>query len=447
MEGCSSINQSSYFHERTPQHVDKAQGQLRLEAPPFRQKEQSHSQASVINPALVNTHPREQTHNTSHTDHVSMMILPALISNGKKEPKVNVMLDPCSTSSYNSEEAAEELELQGQALDLTIVGTGETEIRTRSRRVEVLVRNVDATFSSPFQAHVLNNIAGDTPAIPWSELKDKWPHLRQVPFKSVSRRHQIDIMIGSDHPVFRLWQPTNDPVARLTNLGWVCIGPTLVEEFCCHSRSHSTRKYRSSLVREQPSPDDALCKFWELESLGIKDKTGQALTPEEQAGEGQVTETLLFENGQYSIGIPWRDGEPKLENNYEVALVRLKSQEKSLKKKGPEVAIAYNQIFEDCEKKGYIKRVPPSKEENQWFLPHFLVIREDRTTTKVRIVFDAAVKHKGKSLNGTIRPGSNLQRELVDILTRFCCAPVALSGDITEMFLQVELQEKDHPYH
>ena len=50
--------------------------------------------------------PREQTHNTSHAEHVSLMILPALISNGNKGLRVNVMLDPCSTSSYISEEAA-----------------------------------------------------------------------------------------------------------------------------------------------------------------------------------------------------------------------------------------------------------------------------------------------------------------------------------------------------
>ena len=67
--------------------------------------------------------------------------------------------------------------------------------------------------------------------------------------------------------------------------------------------------------------------------MGIKDKTGHALTPEEQAAVGRVTETLLFENGRYSIGISWTDGEPKLENNYEVALMRLRSQERSLKKR------------------------------------------------------------------------------------------------------------------
>ena len=172
------------------------------------------------------------------------------------------MLDPCSTSSYKSEEAAEELKLHGQSLNLTIAGTGGTEIRKCSRRVELKVANLDGTFSSPLQAHVLDNIAGDTPAIPWTELKKKWPHLRHVPFESVSRRRQVDVMIGSDHPVFHhvlkeaCGNQPNDPVACLTNLGWVCFGPTLVEEFRRSSRSHFTRTYRSSQVNKLPPHDD-----------------------------------------------------------------------------------------------------------------------------------------------------------------------------------------------
>ena len=67
--------------------------------------------------------------------------------------------------------------------------------------------------------------------------------------------------------------------------------------------------------------------------------------------------------------------------------------------------------------------------------------------TKVCLVFDAAVKHDGERLNDTIWPGPKLERELVDVLTRFRWAPVALSVDISEMFLQVELQDKDRPFH
>ena len=108
-------------------------------------------------------------------------------------------------------------------MNLTIAGTGGTEVKAGSRRVKMTVTNLDGKFSSPLQAHVLDNIAGNTPAICWSELKNRWPHLSQVPFESVSRRHQIDVMIGSDHPIFHhvlkeaCRDQPNDPVACLTN--------------------------------------------------------------------------------------------------------------------------------------------------------------------------------------------------------------------------------------
>ena len=260
-------------------------------------------------------------------------------------------------------------------------------------------------------------------------------------------------MIGSDHPVFHhglkeaCGDQPNDPIARLTNLGWVCFGPTLVEEFRRNTHSHFTRTYRSSQVNKPPPPDDILRAFWELESLGIVDKPGQRMTAEERAAAAQVSETLEVRNGRYRIGIPWKEGEPKFTNNYDVALVRLKSQEKSLNRKGPEVMEAYNKIFQDYEKKDYIRQVPQSEVEKQWFLPHFPVVKEDRVTTKVRVVFDAAAKHDGKILNDAIWPRPKLQRDLVDVLTRFRRAPVALSADISEVFLQVELQEEDRPYH
>ena len=154
VDGCLSTN-----HHLT----DRPQGQLNMNASPFRPEEQPNLEprtlqatgASTRDPAPVtsNLDPREQTHNTSHVEHVSLIILPAMISNRNKELRVNVMLDPCSTSSYISEDAAEELELQGQELNLTITGTGGTEVEMRSRRVELTVTNLHG----PLQAHVLCN--------------------------------------------------------------------------------------------------------------------------------------------------------------------------------------------------------------------------------------------------------------------------------------------------
>ena len=138
-----------------------------------------------------------------------------------------------------------------------------------------------------------------------------------------------------------------------------------MEEFRRNTHSHFTRTYRSSQVNKPPPPDDILRAFWELESLGITDQAEQQMTAEEKAAVAQVAETLEFKSRRYKIGIPWKEGEPKLANNYEVALVRLKSQEKSLKRKGPEVMKAYSEIFKDYERKGYINKVPKSEVEKQ----------------------------------------------------------------------------------
>ena len=45
------------------------------------------------------------------------------------------------------------------------------------------------------------------------------------------------------------------------------------------------------------------------------------MTVEEKAAMTKVAETIAFENRRYTVGIPWREGEPKLGNSYEAALV------------------------------------------------------------------------------------------------------------------------------
>ena len=120
---------------------------------------------------------------------------------------------------------------------------------------------------------------------------------------------------------------------------------------------------------------------------------------EEKAATTRVAETITFESGHYTVGIPWEEGEPALKNNYDAALTRLKRQEKSLKRKGTDIMNAYGLVFREYEKKGYIKNVSTPESNVQWLLPHFPVMRSDRDTTKEREVFDAAMKYEGKSLN------------------------------------------------
>ena len=171
-------------------------------------------------------------------------------------------------------------------------------------------------------------------------------------------------------------------------------------------------------------------------------------TPAEKVAMAKVASSQCYVDGCYEVGIPWIQEEITLENNHVLAQKRLENLERSLQCR-PEVARKYNGVLSSHLKKGYIRRLTPEESlvRPKWFLPHFPVIHEDKANTKVRSVFDSAAKFKGCSLNNMMHAGPKLQNHLVDIPIHFRSEPVALVGDIREMFLQVGLSEKDRPYH
>ena len=78
----------------------------------------------------------------------------------------------------------------------------------------------------------------------------------------------------------------------------------------------------------------------------------------------------------------------------------------------------------------------------EWYMPHHPVLNPKKPE-KLRIVFDCAAKHKGYSLNDTLLQGPDLTASLIAVLLRFRAHPIAVSGDIEEMFLQVRVPEVD----
>ena len=137
-----------------------------------------------------------------------------------------------------------------------------------------------------------------------------------------------------------------------------------------------------------------------------------------------------------------------LHNNKMMAERRLLQTEKRLSK-DKQVEEAYKKTIEQYISKGYVEKLNQTTSSSQdpdnteWYLPHFPVIRPDRATTKVRIVFDAAAKFDGLSLNDTIMTGPKLQRELFTVLLRFRRGAIAIACDLKEMYLQVAVREED----
>ena len=155
-----------------------------------------------------------------------------------------------------------------------------------------------------------------------------------------------------------------------------------------------------------------------------------------------VSKSLRNENEKYQVQIPWKK-ERHLTNNYQMALNRLDNTERRLIKQ-PELSEKYCEIIEQYIKKRYLEYVDIKNDSNDcWYLPHFPVVRLDKSTTKVRIVLDGAARYDGKSLNDVIQPGPKLQQDLVDVLLRFRRYPVALVCDIAEMYLRIGVHPQD----
>lgn len=77
-------------------------------------------------------------------------------------------------------------------------------------------------------------------------------------------------------------------------------------------------------------------------------------------------------------------------------------------------------------------------------MPHQAVVRQERLTTKLRVVFDVSSSAAGKlSLNDTLSSGMNLNPELIDLLIEFRTHNVVVIADIEKAFLQVMLAEQD----
>ncbi|GFX16941.1 integrase catalytic domain-containing protein [Trichonephila clavipes] len=108
----------------------------------------------------------------------------------------------------------------------------------------------------------------------------------------------------------------------------------------------------------------------------------------------------------------------------------------------------YKSVFRQWENLNIIERVPEVELNNEChYLPHRPVIKLDSATTKIRPVFDASAREKGKpSLNDCLYKGVNLIELIPDILDRFRIYPVGIVADIEKAFLMLSVAPKDRDY-
>ena len=215
-----------------------------------------------------------------------------------------------------------------------------------------------------------------------------------------------------------------------TKLGWVLLGPLS----CCSTAGNPPRDLTTLLTgaASQESLDVNLRSFWELESFSI---TESSPSPFEN--------NISFIGGRYEVQLPWKSSHPLLPDNFEISKKRLWSLLAWLRWT-PKLLAEYDAIISS--QLDVIQPVQKSNVgvmEHVHYLPHHAVVKHEKKTTKIKIVYDASAKGKGPSLNDCLLAGPSFNQRIFDILVRFRTFPIALTADIEKAFLNVSVCEED----
>jgi len=155
---------------------------------------------------------------------------------------------------------------------------------------------------------------------------------------------------------------------------------------------------------------------------------------------------VQFEDRRYQVTWAWKEARPMLPSSYGLAMGRLRSLVNRLMK-NPEHLRKYEAFLQDQLEKGIIEVVPEqgSGQALKHYIPHHGVVTPEKTTTKLRIVFDASAKTRkeNRSLNECLHRGPVILEGLCGLLMRFILNKVAHIADGEKAFLQVVLQPDD----
>ncbi|XP_058817676.1 uncharacterized protein LOC131680985 [Topomyia yanbarensis] len=380
--------------------------------------------------------------------------VPVTIYGKGKQVTTYAFLDDGSSATLMEHSLLRELDLKGTPYPLCLNWTGgHQREEDESVLLTLKISGVNDTrevFDLP-EVYTVRDLSLPKQSVSVSQLATKYSYLKGLPLKSyddVSPR----ILIGMNncrlgHALRSVEGGENEPVVSKTRLGWMIYGPCTMESGTTNSGYSSYHSFHiCPCVREEERDlNAALKEYYSIESLGISGSQKSLHSKdEERAIKILSTETRLVGN-RYETGLLWRYDQVQLPDNKGMAAKRLACLQKRMRRE-PELAAAMRSKMLEYEEKGYVRRLSAmekaEKHSNDWYLPIFPVTNPNKPG-KLRIVFDAAAKVNGVSLNSFLLTGPDQLVSLLTVLYKFREFRVAVVGDIREMFFQVQMKKLD----
>ncbi|XP_049866249.1 uncharacterized protein LOC126366948 [Pectinophora gossypiella] len=403
-----------------------------------------------------------QVFTTCFSNHSSQVLLAtALVRVESQKNKTSfvlrALLDQGSQASFVTEAAVQLLNLRKVPGASIVSGLGGDQGATIASKSTVLIKiqsRLDPSFNITVKAHVLSKL---TTVLPSRKIViDVLPKLQSTELAdpSFGTPNKVDLLLGAEVYsqillVGLIRSPSSSVIAQKTKLGWILSG-RLYESPVNDSHINTFHNAVTSMHLAQSEDSELLKRFWEIESEPISSKV-KHLTPEEKRCEDLFAHTTTRDDsGRYVVRLPFIRDDPLCIHggSRDIAMKRFLQLEKRLSK-DPVLQTEYSRVIDEYLRLGHMEVVPLSEIDKPevMYLPHHAVVRPDKDTTKVRVVFDAScVGTNGVSLNQELMVGPSLQPDLRHLVMRWRSYPISLVSDIVKMYRQVKVAEEDVDY-
>ena len=380
---------------------------------------------------------------TSHAEAVLPVVTAAIKGENGLSKQSSVLLDSGAQVTLIRQSTAETLGLKGKDTTVTITKVGGEEETIKTKIYKVQVSAIDDHKQFTVKAIGMPNLTGDLTALNTTDLHAKFGLPANTRFRR--GKGQVDMIIGIDHAQMHTGETRQADylIARRSPLGWVVFGG---------EQRNEAAPARILHVRIAAPVD--LTDFWATEAMGVQIEPcmceADKLTQVEREEAKVISESCTKVGNQWMIPYPWKKDPTLLPDNKAVAEKRLESTERRLRK-NPEQAKAYQGQIEEMCSMNFARKL--SKEETEsykgpvHYVAHHAVIKPEKKSTPVRIVFNSSAVYKGHCLNDYWMKGPDLLNSLFGVILRFREERVAIVGDISKMYHRVLIPEEDQHVH
>lgn len=358
---------------------------------------------------------------------------------------LRLLLDGGSQSHLITDRAAKLLGLPQHRLDCPLEVRGVNSSVSLTHAVTAQIKSLHHDMNEPVTLIVHRKLRQKHPAQPFQV--ESWNIPSELPLadRKFNIPQDVDIILNANQ-TYKYLLPgqyslgPDRPILQNTLLGWIIVGDlqnTNEKFFTCTNTLTDSFSDPLSLAA-------IMQKFWEVESLN----GSKLMSAMEAEYERHFKSSYArHPDGRFVVRLPFARSPSLLGGSRNIAMRRLFSIKRKMDA-DQEFKTQYTEFMDEYISLGHCSVIKsPPRDRPHCYIPHFAVHNPDSTTTKTQVVFDASCKtESGVSLNELLMVGPTIQKDLVAHLLSFRSYPVAITGDLSKMYRNIDIASEDRPY-